>query len=241
MNAHITCLWYDGLYMTIHVHLYEDIRRLRKAGFTFQEINQELGVTIPKSSLSYICRNIELSPSQIEVIQERHKQQLGRQRQKAVIRNKQLFDEKVASYKFRNRDFANFIMRKDAKTLALAMLYLGEGAKWKSRRGPQLGSSDPKILRLYVLLLRDCYGVTPDKMRCRVQHRADQNAAELVTYWSSVTGIKPEYFYPSYFDKRTVGHKTKKKDYKGVCVVTCAGTYIQLELEQIAGIIFEAL
>ena len=121
------------------------------------------------------------------------------------------------------------------------MLYLGEGSKWKSHRGPQLGSSDPKIIRLYVSLLRDCYNISADQLKCRVQHRADQDPEELVKYWSCVSGVNPTRFYPSYADRRTIGHATLNKGYKGVCVITCAGTYIQLELAQIVDIIGEVL
>lgn len=90
-------------------------------------------------------------------------------------------------------------------------------------------------------LLNSCFDISIDKLKGRIQHRADQNPEELLNYWSGVTGIHKKNFYKSYVDKRTIGRKTKKSGYKGVCTITCAGTHIQLELEQIADIIFEAL
>jgi len=37
------------------------------------------------------------------------------------------------------------------------------------------------------------------------------------------------------------GKKTQKADYKGVCVITCAGAKIQLELEEIANLLLEKI
>lgn len=162
-------------------------------------------------------------------------------RQKAVIANKKIFDSKLDEYRSRNKNMKNFMKSRQAKLVALAMLYLGEGAKWKSRRGLMLGSADPLIMKLYVRLIKDCFGIHEDKMRGRVQHRADQNPDELIDYWSKITGINPDNFYPSYVDKRTIGKPTLKTDYHGVCSVTCAGTNVQLELNQIVGIINEAV
>ncbi len=119
------------------------------------------------------------------------------------------------------------------------MLHLGEGAKWKSHRGLMLGSSDPDIIRLYIKLLKICYGKKNTDMRCRISYRADQDINELETYWSKITNISRSNFYKTRPDPRTVGKPTKNKDYKGVCVITSSGTDIQLELESIAKIILK--
>lgn len=217
------------------------IRDLRKSGLTYSEINSALELTIPKGSMSYICKDIELTNDQKQRILELNRKQLIILRKKAVIRNKEIFDKKVANYRENNVHLKILMENRETRTIALAMLYLGEGAKWKGRRGPMLGSTDPQIITIYINLLISCYGISREVMRCRIQHRADQNAEELKQYWAEVTGIKKSSFYPSYVDRRTIGKVTKKLDYKGVCSVICPGTYIQLELEQIAGIINEAL
>lgn len=123
----------------------------------------------------------------------------------------------------------------------LAILYLGEGSKWKSHSGLMLGSSDPLIILLYIKLLELCYGLSRINMKCRISYRADQDIKSLQRYWSKLTGIPPKNFYKTIPDPRTIGKPTKKKEYKGVCVVTCAGSNIQLELEAIPGIILKGL
>lgn len=130
---------------------------------------------------------------------------------------------------------------KDLLKMLLAMLYLGEGAKWQSARGLTLGSSDPNIVRIYLHLLKKCFYILPNQLHCRISYRADQNIEELKKYWSRITEIPLGNFYKTKPDPRTVGKPTKKKEYKGVCVISGGGTKIQLELETIPKLILEGL
>lgn len=227
--------------MSKHLKHYNDIQTLRSQGLTYSEINQKLGTNIPKSSLSHICKGILLTNDQIVRIDKLSKESLIWKRQKALVANKKIFDARLSKYRKRNTDIKLLMKRRQVKLVALAMLYLGEGAKWKSRRGLMLGSTNPTILQMYISLLGECFGISIDKLKGRVQHRADQDSAKLLNYWSKATGIKPEDFYPSYVDKRTIGKPTLREDYHGVCSVTCSGTDVQLELEQIADIMSEAI
>jgi DNA-binding transcriptional MerR regulator len=221
--------------------MHDDIRRLRRRGLTYAEINRSLDVNIPKSSLAYICKGIVLSDEQVARINDVMKHSLVLNRQKAVAANRKLFKNKLIEYRRNNQNLKQLMQNKQAKLIALAMLYLGEGAKWKGRRGLMLGSADPMIINMYVKLLEDCFDIPKSNLRARIQYRADQDYKELLRYWSSITGIDENNFYPGYIDKRTIGKPTVKPGYHGVCAITCAGTHVQLELEQIVGIINEAL
>lgn len=221
--------------------IYEQVRILRGQGYTYTEIQTRLHTVIPKGTLSYICKGVSLPPRARERIDQIIKDNSAAARQKAVIVNKIKHDAKVAHYRQENEHIAGMMADRNTQLIALAMLYLGEGAKWKHSRAPKLASSDPSIIRLYIDLLQLCYGVPTAAMRARVQHRADQNSAKLVKFWSSISGIPISRFYPCYIDRRTIGKKTVKSDYRGVCTIGCAGTHIQLELQQIADIIGTAL
>ena len=207
--------------------LKQRIKDLRYSGHTYPEIQIAVGQAIPKSTLNYICKGIILSEKQQQRISSIMREQLVENRKKAVVANRKILTDKIEGYKLTNQDLSCFMQDRQAKLVALAMLYLGEGAKWKGRRGLQLGSSDPLIIRLYINLLRDCYNIPLASLKARVQHRADQDSSDLEQFWSSVTGIGSENFYPSYVDKRTIGKVTKKTDYKGVCSISCAGTHVQ--------------
>lgn len=140
-----------------------------------------------------------------------------------------------------NDNLSQKLQDKDVLKMLLAVLYFGEGAKWKSHHGLMLGSSDPNLVCLYINLLRECYGINSKSLKCRVSYRADQNINSLQRYWSRVTSIPISNFYKTIPDPRTIGRPTRRKEYKGVCVIMCGGTHTQLELEMIPKIILKGL
>jgi hypothetical protein len=217
----------------------EKARAFRKQGKTYREISDNLGRNIPKSTLSCWCKDIVLSPEHQGRISKINIQNLATSRQKAIAVNARKRQEFLLQIEERNKNITDSL-NEDSLKIVLASLYLGEGAKWKSHRGLSLGSSDPEIIRLYIRLLRLCYDVSLDRLRCRVSHRADQDIDKLQKFWSSITEIPINHFYKTIPDPRTVGKRTKKKDYMGVCVVSGGGAEIQLELQIISNIVTRA-
>ncbi len=220
--------------------LRKTVRKLRAKGKTYTEIQQILAVSIPKSTLSSWCQNVILPVWYTDKIRNLNRKSFTKAQAMAwasMRRKRELFLDKV-------RQEADRVLKKfnlENLKMVLAMLYLGEGAKWKSHSGLSLGSSDSTIILLYISLLEKCYRIKPNQLKCRISYRADQNIRELEKYWSSITGIPKENFYKTKPDPRTKGKKTKKNDYKGVCVITCAGSHIQLELEEIANLLLKKI
>ena len=210
---------------------------LRSKGRTYREIQRVLKIKIPKSTLSSWCTDIELPKWYHDKVKSLNNQNLSKAQKMAWVVNKRKQEELRENLMKRNQYLAEKTQDKDILKMLLAMLYLGEGAKWKSHRGLHLGSSDPNIIRLYMKLLDACYDIKVGKFRGSICYRADQNLGSLQKYWSGITGIPLRDFYPTKPDSRTVGKITKQKNYKGVCALTCAGTNIQLELEAIPKII----
>src|SRR3989338_4900056 len=180
------------------------VRQLRSNGKTYKEIQKKLNSRIPKSTLSNWCRGIDLPKNYFLKVKELNNRNLARGRQTSLLNRK----KQQELFLKRKREEAEKAITKSSLSglhlkLILATLYLGEGAKWKGHRGLMLGSSDPIIILLYIKLLSKCYG------------------------------INRKNFYQTKPDPRTIGKKTLKSQYKGVCVITCKGTDIQLELEQL--------
>jgi hypothetical protein len=115
--------------------------------------------------------------------------------------------------------------------LALAFLYLGEGAKTGTQTA--LGSSDPRIAKFFVRCLRKIYNVPLESIRCYLHLRADQNPEELVRFWAHELDLSPMNFGKASIDKRTVGRPTYPH-YKGVCSIGCGKVEIQRRLLYIA-------
>lgn len=201
-----------------------------------------MGQSVPKATLSGWCLGIKMPKDYFLKVRDLNHKNLLRAQSKA----KQISSEKrqkfLADIWQKSIGLANKInSNREVLKVILAFLYLGEGAKWKSHPGLQLGSSDPLIVNLYLRLLRICYGIRPEQLKCRVNYRADQDLESLEKFWSFETSIPMSNFYKSIPDPRTYGKITKKRECKGVCVVNGGSTTIQLELEAIPRAIFEGL
>lgn len=211
-------------------------RELRAQGKTYSEIKSALNINNPKSTISSWCQGVDLPLWYNEKINSLNHESFNKARKIAWVSNQKKREDLLKSIGDKAKKTLSFFNEKDIENLkiVLAILYLGEGAKWKGHSGLMLGSSDPNIILLYIELLRRCYNIKPNQMACRISFRADQDIKKLEKFWSQTTNIPPEKFYKTIPDPRTIGKKTLKTDYMGVCVVTCKGVDIQLELEQIA-------
>ena len=96
------------------------------------------------------------------------------------LKRSRMFEEFIIT----NKPISNKIHDTNIAKIALAMLCLGEASKWSfSHRGFCLGSSDYRIITLFLKLLRICFrDFNITKIRCTVQCRADQNIIELQKY-----------------------------------------------------------
>lgn len=210
------------------------IKELRAKGMTYSEICQVIGREIPKATLSYICKDVVLPPEYAR----RHALIVQENAQRARIKAAKTNALKLQARFERINQQAFVVVSTDSienyEKICLATLYIAEGSKYKSYRGLALGSSDPDILRLYMSLLMRCYGKKMDNFRARIQHRSDQDSNLLKQYWSKQLNLPETSFYLSYADKRTLGKPTTNVEYKGVCVISCSGADIQLELDAIA-------
>lgn len=219
--------------------LKEKVIKLRKRGKTYLEIQSTFKKSIPKSTLSYWCRNIPLPLNYQRKIQAYNKFNLEKARKIALAVNKLKREKYLKSIVDRNKHFKNILKDRGVAKVVLAILYLGEGSKNPKRGSLAFGSSDPFIISLFLYLLRYCYNINENKIRCTLQCRADQNIKKLETFWSKITKIPLTKFYKAQIDPRTINRPSKKLDYKGVCRIDCFSADILLDLLQIPKIIFK--
>lgn len=210
-----------------------DAIKLRKKGFSIGRIEHHLG--IPRSTLSGWLRGIELSREQKEKLTQDWKNALVKARKKAVLwhnaqKEKRLKEAKEQALKTVGTiNIAN----KEILELALAILYMGEGAK--SAVETAMGNSDPLILKFFLTALKIIYGLDPKKVKCQLNLRADQSPEKMKHFWSKELNVPIGNFGFVNVDKRTVGSKTYP-DYKGVCYVHCGNVAIQRKLTYLSEI-----
>jgi hypothetical protein len=218
-------------------NLRSEVIRFRKQGKTYSEIQKKLKSIIPKSTLSYWCRNISLPRGYKRKIGEYNKFNLIKARKIALVVNKIKRGKYLQAVLNRNLHLETALKNRDTAKIALAMLYLGEGSKDSKRGSLMFGNSDPFIVSLFLRLLRCCYNINEGKFRCTLQCRADQNIKKLERFWFRITGIPLSQFYRARVDPRTIGKKSNKLDYKGVCRIDYFSAELFIELKQIAEIV----
>lgn len=210
--------------------------RWRNKGFTYGEIIKKVGINIPKSTLSEWFRDLKLSTTASKRLNDiiGHKIKIAQfNARKTIRKNRIQYLDNVAN---RVKHLGPYMKNKDVAKIALAMIYFGEGAK--NRRGSlMLGNSDVSLIKLFLDLLKFCYNIDESKFRCTLQCRADQNIPKLERFWSGVTKIPKKQFYKARIDPRTIGRKSKKPEYKGVCRIDYFSADIFNELKIIIEII----
>jgi hypothetical protein len=214
----------------------EKVRELRSAGKLYSEIRQILKLNVPKSTISTWCKGIPLEDNIKIRMDEKVRSTLETARVKArltIALKRQKYLDEISK---NNQNLVKNIRNNEVAKIALAMLYLGEGAKTK-RGSVMFGNSEPNIIALFLTLFRQCYKPDEKKFRYTLQCRADQNVRVLELYWSQLTKIPPSQCYKVQIDPRTKGKPSKKKDYKGVCRIDYFSGHIANELKIIVELI----
>lgn len=210
---------------------------LRKKGLSLSEISDL--INIPKNTIQGWVKNIKLTKSQ-RLRLKRKEIECGRRGLAKALKinraNKAMWQESV---RCRTKKFRTLLDKKsNMAKLLCGVLYLCEGARYPSSKQLIFGSSNPRVIKVFLDLLKGNFNIDKNKLRCRIMHRYDQNGKALNKYWSNITKIPLPQFYKDYKDKRTKGKITKKKDYKGVCAVQYNSTDLQYELQLIGESIY---
>lgn len=204
---------------------------LRKRGASIRDIERRMG--IPRSTLSGWFQSIELSVYHKKILEKRREAGMVTARKMAVVWHNAKKAERIAEAARTGEETLQKIdhYTKEIIELALALLYLGEGAK--KTLVTSLGNSDPLILRFFISALRQVYTVPLKDIRCELHLRADQDPESLKKYWSKTLRVPLSNFGAVAIDARTKGIATYPH-YKGVCVVRCSRVAIQRKLMYIS-------
>ena len=211
--------------------LKDQATKLRVAGHSLREVESKL--EIPRSTLSGWFKNVHLTRKQKNKLNTARTNALKLARVKAVRWHNTQKKLRLAEAEKQAKSVVSKLMpgNKNELDLALSFLYLGEGFKKTNETG--LGNSDPLILKFFIQALNKNYGIAPNKIKCELHLRADQNPQKLKKYWSRELQIPIKNFTSVSIDKRTLGKPTYDY-YKGVCVLRCGTVAIQRRLSNIS-------
>lgn len=211
---------------------------LRKQGFSYSEIPKLLDYPIPKNTLSAWFKNVELPKKAEQRIISRIREG-GAPGRAVAWENTRKRREKLIEGIYSQVNSEIISIDKTTGRLCLAMLYLGEGGK--SGEIFRFGNSDPKIICLFLQLLRRDFSIVNKRLGGKVQCRADQDIQKLELFWSELTEIHLSQFLNPQVDKRTIGKPTKKVNYNGVFVIEYYSNALFLEVKFISDIICQRL
>lgn len=214
----------------------ERAKKLRAEGRTFTEIKRQLKLPVPKSTFVSWFKDIKLPDNYLGKIRELNLRNLIKARRFHIKRNRERRLKLLQEYYEKNISLVNKSSEVDYAKIGLAMLWLGEGSK---KRGVfRIGSSDSRIIKLFLWFINRCYQFDISKVRCTLQCRADQNITELEEYWKGITCIPKKLFYKARIDPRTIGKQTKNKEYKGVLRIDYFDVKIQDEMATITNMLY---
>ena len=182
----------------------EQARLLRQSGYSFREIGEKFGIA--KSTAGLWCREEKVTDEGLERFKKLGDD--GRLKSVATIKEHQRvilenIDKNCTVLK--NKNYS-----KDDYKLFLALLYWGEGAKTGNRL--VFINSDPEMIKVYLWLLRKSFIITDNKLKVIIHLHNYHNQAEMINFWSEVTGIPKINF--SIYNKPNTGNN-KKPGYKG--------------------------
>lgn len=215
---------------------------LRQKGLTYKEIQDQIG-KIPKSTLSYWLRHIQTPTSYTQKIKLLNLKALKKGRLASIETKKKQKQELENLLTKNNLPLSKTINNTQIAKIALAILCLGEASKYnpKTRNSFYLGSSDHRIITIFLELLKKCYPFDPKKVRCTIQCRADQDTTKLTNFWHKTTNIPITQFYKPRIDPRTIGKSTKNPHYKGVLRVDYFDSKVRHDLENLTNLIYNNL
>lgn len=138
-------------------------------------------------------------------------------------------------------DSWGFLNTCEAQKSLLAMLYWAEGQKSPNSGAPvNFTNTDPKLMLLFLTLLRNCYHLDESKLRVRLHLHWYHKVNKVRSFWSMLLNIDESKFGKIYLKQRS---KTKKfrKNFAGICFLRYHSIDLRREIMQTAYNINDAL
>jgi hypothetical protein len=198
---------------------------MRTNGASIRKVERVL--KIPRSTLSGWFKYIKLTKSQKMKLYANWRNTLIDARKRAVIWHNRQKELRIREAHEKAIEILNKINLKDnnISELALAMLYLGEGAKTQTT---SMANSNPQIIKFFIKSLEKIFKIDKNSLKCELHLRSNQNELEAMKYWSSELDINISRF--TFVKDKRIAKTATYTNYKGVCVVNCGRIAIQRRL-----------
>lgn len=181
----------------------ELVRDLRQRGLSYREILVRVPFTLSRSTISQWCKDIELTPEQLDRLDQLKSKSWYRNRLKGSKTTQRRRAEVIATIRSRARTEVPALTKKEL-WLAGLMLYWAEGGK---KRDVSFSNSDVSAVRFMMRWFRDICRVPEEGFRIHLNIHSGQDDAVIKEFWSGVTGVPIPQFAKSYVKREGTGHR----------------------------------
>ncbi|OHA93811.1 MAG: hypothetical protein A3E02_00010 [Candidatus Zambryskibacteria bacterium RIFCSPHIGHO2_12_FULL_38_34] len=203
----------------------EKARKLREQGVSYNKLQRMLD--IPKSTLSswfseslgmpFDRKTLLKHLANIRILSAKVKR---KNKMDELEKIQKKADEEILSYPL---DLVSF-----QKSL-ISMLYWAEGAKHEKVSGLIFVNTDPKLLELFISLLRNCYELDEKKFRVRLHLHYYHPIKETRQFWSKLLEIPESQFTKTLIKRRSL-KKRFRKNFHGICILSYLSSSIRKEI-----------
>lgn len=109
----------------------------------------------------------------------------------------------------------------------LCTLYWAEGSK--SRGMLNFANTDPRLMTLFITLLRQCYMLDERKFRIRLHLHWYHKEREIKRFWSKLLNIPESQFNKTYHKKRSK-ERVFRKNVGGICFLRYNSDYLREQI-----------
>ncbi len=205
--------------------LREKIELLRSEGKTYTEIRNEF--SIPKSTLSaWLGKKYpDIFDKKAQALHLKRARVLSAEslNKRSAARN--LIAQKHATETASALPFSDISFLKSL----LAMLYWAEGTKFEGVNSMKFVNTDPRLLKLYLTLLRRCFPIDEKRVRIRVHIHHYHDKKKVVRFWSKLLKVPDDQFGKLYIKKRS-DTKKFRKNFMGICFIAYSDVHIFREI-----------
>lgn len=210
----------------------ERVKKLRKNGFSYQEIANKLNIA--KSTAYNYGKDVKLNKKAKVRLQSRVIEGSIKGVEIRIRSQKKLIDN--FTKKAKKELFNNLIINQDISKILCALLFWCEGNK-NDTTIVRFTNSDPKMIKLFLYLFRLSFKIDESKFRALIHLHEYHDEEKQIKFWSRVTQIPENQFYNSY-QKPNTG-KRKKENYPGCLALSYYNDKISKELWAIYHVIQE--
>lgn len=202
-------------------------RALRKDGLSYGQISQTLNIS--KSTLHLWIHGIRRSTELIAFDKLRWIKEIqpmgaqaNKKRKEQMI--KQIIDDA-------NKEIIKLKLSKKVMKIMLVLLYWAEGSKMGGTVA--FANTDPRLVLLFITLLRKCYTIDEKKLRVRLHLHYYHRVKKVRKFWSELLEV-PEKQFNRIYHKTRSKEKTFRRNYGGICFVRYNSVYLKEQIVQYA-------